>query len=437
MSGTTLKRIRALLPGFPAICAGLCVTAVAAVLACGAFQRWSKIRGMMEQLESPDPGKRASAAKELGIKRVRRAAPLLGRCLTDRDPKVRSRAAKALWRIRRDSGDKRDYLWHVVSLSDRLTVLPSGKVGLTRRIRVQISVTYDPVKKVGFLLPAGDLHVRYASDGDGRPLHFETDWDYPQPELEVSGISPATSGSTREVVVDLDLEGVVFREPGGDGMARLVYKPGFQNVPLWKYDLEIQLPSGAELSRRPRRALLEARPGEDGGLPSLGWSGESLSRVEQRALRFEATFPAESLTGARAEMVADRPPRDLAVALSVLFALCLAGAAYLFVMRQIHPARFHVHVLAVASLLGLVALFQPDLIEDNLAYYSYARSPLLDGDFNFYDDFLLHNPNRLYFYRVHEVPSPTGPPWISTAPGTPEALTSSQLAATQALIASR
>ncbi|MBI2190615.1 MAG: HEAT repeat domain-containing protein [Planctomycetes bacterium] len=385
-----------------------CLVLLVAIGVTGCRDREGTTRSL-KLLASPEAAKRAEAARKLGNLRAEAAEPFLVMALKDQNGTVRQSAAKALALIRRNSGRIQPFEWEIAKLSDHLTVQPDGSVRLARSVHFKVVWTRRPVEEIFLFLPPADARVLSVQNDEGSTLPFQEDRDYPQPQVGVSGFAPVAEGQERRVVVEAELHGLLSREDSRNRL-RLVYRPGFHNVPVARYAIEVVLPEGssAEQPGSPGPGWsLERKAG--GPRPTLSWASNRLEREAQRTLIFDARVAAESLPHAEGLSPMDRPLRDLSMAGAVFLIVCGLGGLYLYRVRETQNGSFEVRALIVCSLAGLVVFFQPALLEDNLSYYSFARSPLFDGDFNFFDEYLLFNSNRLYFPSVTETPSPSGP----------------------------
>ncbi|MDA0841106.1 MAG: glycosyltransferase family 39 protein [Planctomycetota bacterium] len=374
------------------------------VTVTGVRERWAEHDSYLNEIDSNSSNARANAASKLGRFRDPRDIATLQLALTDRSSNVRKSAAKGLHAIKKELGPYHEFLWHIAVLDDELT-FKNGKVELTREVEFQVSSSYEDVTELTLFVPEGTERIKSVVDDNGKALPKSLFQKYPLKSLQVSGIRKASTGSVRKITIKAELDDIFAQSPN-DNMVRLGYVPGYQMVPVWSHRLKIWLPEAVE-SIQPHKLLQPYI--RNGKVQALTWSGHYRDSREARALRFEIDLPKPSY-------MKEAPPRqaidkavELATAAKVAVLILLLGVAYLGWIYAHYRRSFHLNAIAVASLFGVVVFFQPLLMEDSFSYYSYARSAVLDGDFNFSNEYLLLNSNNYYCYKTQELPSPSGP----------------------------
>lgn len=369
----------------------ICLVVCVCLMLGGCF-RSGKVNQQLQLLTSEHPAIRANAVEKLGIYRDFKSEPALIKALTDDHKQVRKNAAKALWRLRRDAGKIQPFDWMIEQLTDQLVIQPDGQVDLHRTIQFKIVSTYNSVKNIAFFLPAVDLRIQRILDRAGKQLKYKVDRRYPQPQVRVIGIHKAQSGDTRRVTIIAKSAAFIYSDPTNSDIRKLIYRPGFFNVPIQNYQFS------ARLTRSDYSNQLIAR--------------HTSNKLDRHALintTIKASFKKQNISGSFPKHFPEPVIGTLNIVIAIICLSIVIAASYLFAWKKYKPDQLHLQILFVVLALGFMLFFQPFLIEDTLSYYSYARSLILDGNFTFYNDYLLHNNNWLYFYNVKEVPSPSGP----------------------------
>jgi len=310
--------------------------------------------------------------------------------LKDPDASVRAAAGKALVRARVVRGTGAPWSARIESSVDRLEMDPSGSLVLERTQTLAMERVVGSVETLYVLVPQMTRRV-VAATVDGSEATAELDREYGDREVTLRYLPRMQAGEAHEVRLRLELEPSLER--AGSGRARLRFEPGPWRTEPDRTELRVFLPVPfGDVDARPPAPISSESSGA-----SVAWC------PSPESVEIELPAPAGAMFVRHSD-----PMRDWATAMAWVL-LGAAGVAWAVrrAWRRAGP-RDDELILAVVVTGVAAVLLQPLLVEDNLAYLAYARSLLLDGNLNVWDDYYLRNPDAIYAPDPRLPYGPTG-----------------------------
>jgi hypothetical protein len=285
---------------------------------------------------------------------------------------VREAAASAAASISRVAGSPLPAQWHFDRVVDRVVVEREGECALTRTMTLRIDSAPEPVKELAIVLPDAFPQVSSVVGAGGDPLAFKLEWQGERRHA-VFNVPSIGTGEATSFTLSARSRRPVFRSGASEILVE--YAPAPMQARVDALSVELVLPGGG---RAIAPAGLRVDKRADGEVIALERSAVSPRELDSLLLRAAAPTASFKLPYS--------PPRsyaragDLATAACVVAVILASLTALIVSFRRTMGERADRAVVVAVLTAGAVVFLTPMIFEDNLAYYSLARSAVLDGD---------------------------------------------------------
>ena len=279
-------------------------------------------------------------------------------------------------------------MWVFDRIEDHVAVAQDGECTLTRTIVVR-GVRSRPATRIEIFLPPSFTQVQSVLDANGGRLQFGFRRKGDDRQL-LFAIPPLKKDNTATFTLSARSRRPVFTANADEAL--IVYSPAPADAPVAALRVELALPFGGARPIEPTD--LRLKPEAQGAIATLERS--DLSRRELRAVVLRVGIPAAALKLPRTPPRHYTPGSDLALAAVVAGAALTVLAVCIFWLRRKLGESSDRAILVAVLTTGAFLFLTPILVEDNLTYYAFARSAVLDGDLDPVNEFTELNQSQAY-----------------------------------------